>query len=255
MLNNFAAATYVFIMLFICACKSDNENIQVLLDLPVDSEYDFVHETETNGSLISLKLHKEFSFKVKSLHNNIYYLQADLVKLTSETVINGESEIYSSSQAASNMSEAEQKVHTQYKPMLESTFNISVDKYGNVVKPFSYANGVLAPQGFFDFNLFQIIFPFKKISTKSRWESQRKNPASNTPINVKYELKYIDDNKLYISANHVIPSVQELLNSNTLYGDYIIDKNNGMLMEAKLKMNLQTGGSVVNTFTRQQTIN
>lgn len=244
----FSFYKYILILFVISGCKSDSADIQLLLDLPLNSEYVIVHEMETSGTLISLKLYKEISFVVTSFENNVYQLKADLRKVTSETFMNGETDVYSSTMPKENMSAAVKKTHSLYTPMLSNTFTISVDKYGNIVKPFAYKNRRSAPEGFFDFNLFQIIYPFKKISTKSKWESQRQNPVSPKPIHVKYEVKHIAGDNIYISASHIIPSVQELLNSNTLYGDYIIDKTTGILKEATLKMKLQTGGTVTNSY-------
>jgi len=246
---NFTFYKFVFIFFVLSGCKSESEDIQLLLNLPLDREYVIVHEMTTHGSLISLKLNKEIHFIVSSFENNVYQLKAQLLKVTSETFMNGETDVYSSTMPKENMSAAVKKTHALYAPMLSNSFTISVDKYGNIVKPFAYKNRRPAPEGFFDYNLFQIIYPFKKITTKSKWESQRKNPVSPKPINVKYEVKHIAGDDIYISASHIIPSVQELLNSNTLYGDYIIDKTTGILKEATLKMKLQTGGTVTNSFS------
>ena len=230
------------------SCQSKEEEIQLLLNLPIDHEQIIIHTTETTGSLLTLKYYKEVNLKLISSHNNIYKFSVDVINIKSENTVNAESEIYDSSMPVSQMTESELKLHEQYQTILASVFHISVDKYGNVIKQLSFPNGKASPEGVFEFTDFQIIFPYKKTSVGSKWESERKNPINSQPIKINYELKHISDDKVYIGARHIIPSIQTMLNSNTQYGDYILDRHTGALIKGSLKMNLQTGGTVTRSF-------
>jgi len=239
---------YILVAILSLYCQSKNENIQLLLNLPIGSEQIIIHETKTTGSLISLDLYKELSLKVNSFNHNIYQYSLDLNVVKSRSTINGKTEIYDSTKDESKMTEEEINIHSRYEEMLDSNFKISTDKYGKVIRPFSFTSGKLAPEGLFEFANYQLVYPYKNLTLGSKWESQRKHPVSNMTIQVTHELKHISEDKLYIGANHVIPSDQKLMNSNTIFGDYIINRQTGQLIEAKLTMKLQTGGVITNTF-------
>ncbi len=232
--------------LLLSNCAGNSEEIELRIKQSIGDELLVVCSTETSSEAqMSYKSVMEMDFKVSSIDKNIYNYTSDLVTIIAETNMMGEVESYNSDKKESDMTDGERLMHADFKGVLDSTFEISIDDKGKIVKPFHYLNGKKVETALVDVSTIMINLPETKVKVGSEWESEKVNPITSQKTKTNYSVKSITDKEVTITANSIVSPLTGLLDESKITGEYILDKKTCTLIKANLDMNLQRGGGKV----------
>ncbi len=237
------------VIILFSSCSQNKEEINLVLQKNVGDKQTIVSTTETSsGALMSLKSTTEIDFTVSEANDTVYTLTADVLRMVYETKMGNEIENYDSDKKESEMTSDEKFMHSEFKDILDSEFEISIDNKGNISEPFHYLNGDAAESPV-DMSNIQIIFPETKVKVGSIWENERTNPLTSSKNKAAYRIMDISDKEITIAVSLIISeSLGGLLKENKATGEYILDRKTCNLIKGNLEMNLQTGGKVTKTF-------
>lgn len=233
----------------ILSCNKNTEEVELNLAYNVGDKQTIVSTTETSrGALMSLKNTMETVFEVISIENKDINFKVNVARVMTEMKMGDEFEKYDSNKDKASMTSDEKSMHEEYLTILEPNFNIIINNKGDVVKSFHYEDGRIMNEPVVDIKNYFLSLPEGKVSEGSTWESEKLNPRTNQITTSTHTIKTITTDEIIISVKSEIPSITALLDKNTASGNYILDKTTCKLKKGSLKMNLQTGGSVTNTF-------
>lgn len=234
-------------------CSStQKEQIQLKIQQSVGDEFKLIHQTEANsGAAMSMKDKTEMTFRVASIDSSsgtvIYNYITDVTHMKSEFKMGTEVEYYDSNKSESSMTPDELYMHQSLKTILDSNLFISINAYGDVVRPFQLSNGS-PTESPIDMSITQIRFPKEPIYEGYSWENERSIPITNQVSKAKCTVKKIDTEKVIIEVKAEIPGMGGLTPANSTQGEYTIDKRSGKLISGKLSMKLPTGGDAITNF-------
>ena len=220
------------------SCAQNSEEIQLKLDRKVGDKQTIVSATETSsGAMLSIKNTMEVSFEVSAYNGSVYTLTSNLLRIKSETKMGDDIENYDSDKEESSMSFSESSMHSEFKTLLDSTFLISIDNKGNVVKSFHSQNGDLVESPIVDMSNIQIIFPDTKVKVGSKWENEKTNPLTTQLTKTTYTIKDINDQEIIISVRATIAGFSSLMGDSKVTGEYILERKTCNLIKGFLEMN------------------
>lgn len=230
-------------------CGPVSDEIELKINQKVGDHINITASTVTDGgALMQLKSIMEVDFEVASVTKNIYTYQADVVSIFSETSMNGELETYNSDKKESDMKSDELAMHQEFKGALDSTFMITIDDKGDVLKNFHYKDGTLFTANLIDVTNFILPFPKERVTQGSEWQSERTNPVTKQDTKTTFKVKAITDKEIFITSEVTIAAMNGLLGENKVAGEYTLDRKTCCIKSGSLKMKLQTGGGVTYTF-------
>ncbi len=241
--------TFLITIALFSSCTQNNEEIVLELKYNIGDEQIIVSSTETsNNSSMSFKSGMEINFIVSDYTENEYTFTSDVLRVKSEIIMGDDIEKYDSDKDETQMTSDEKSMHLEFKDVLDSKFNISIDNLGNITKPFRYMDGEIVENTIIDMSNVQLIFPEYKVKVGTEWKGERINSLTGQNISSTYKIKSITAKEIEISVNSIVAEMSGVLSENRVSGTYVLDKTSCTLIKGTLEMNLQMGGSLTTTY-------
>lgn len=236
-------STLALVAFFLVACGSSNsESISLKLNLQKGNKHTITTGMETSmGALMSVKMETAMSFEVTDVVGNgeAFAFNTKVLSIKSNTKSGDDVESYDSNKPVSEMSFDESSMHSEFEDVLNSTLTLSIGQNGEITEPFSI-NGTPLPSDPIDMSNVQLIFPDEALQEGSTWSHETTNPLVGTKRNSTYTLRKIGDSELTISVD----AKGGITGDQKINGEYILDRQTGLLKKGHLTMKLMNGGSV-----------
>jgi hypothetical protein len=244
-MNRLITICVTVIALLCTACQRGPKNILLRLHYHKNTYLDITYRTyavrkENQDEPLRNEIAK-MGFTVDSVINDsLYHLSAkfDFVRVKNRSRF--KSEEYSSDEDEKQMSTQAKQLHQQFKPVLKSTFNLTINDRGQIVKPFSFRNGVNIPQSFspIQFEMCQIVFPKEKLALGDDWTNEGKVPLTGGKRITNYQIESIKDEIITIKVSGKVEIDSH--SSEDFYGEYLLDEKTKGLISAKITMEIET---------------
>lgn len=231
------------------SCNKNTEQIELKLNNNIGDKQTIVSTTETSrGSLMSLKNVMETEFEVTSIKNEAINFKTNVARIMTEMKMSNEVEKYDSNKSVSSMNNDQREMHNDFKDILDAQFHLIIDTKGKVVKSFHFEDGRLYNEPVIDIKNYFLSFPNGKVGIGSTWTDEKDNAVTGQITKSTYTIDAITASEIIISIRSEIPGITGMLGANTATGNYTLDKATCKLIKGTLNMDLQTGGSVTNSY-------
>lgn len=197
---------------------------------------------------MSLKNVMETEFEVTSIKNEAINFKTNVARIMTEMKMSNEVEKYDSNKSVSSMNNDQREMHNDFKDILDAQFHLIIDTKGKVVKSFHFEDGRLYNEPVIDIKNYFLSFPNGKVGIGSTWTDEKDNAVTGQITKSTYTIDAITASEIIISIRSEIPGITGMLGANTATGNYTLDKATCKLIKGTLNMDLQTGGSVTNSY-------
>ena len=175
-----------FVILCCTACRHRGEG-GVLLRLKydiganIDVKYRAYVITDNENDDPIKNEYIRMGFTVDSVMNDsLYVLSAkiDYVRVKNKGFMNDEN--YSSDKDEADMGPKEKELNREFKPVLDSTYKLTINNRGQLIKPLSFACGRKIPKAFapIDYEIYQVVFPRERVAIGDEWTNERPQPGN-----------------------------------------------------------------------------
>ncbi|MGB6269392.1 MAG: hypothetical protein WBF67_10325 [Olleya sp.] len=250
-MNLIKKTSLLIIILCITSCNTNTEEVELKLGYNLNDTQTIISTTETNRSaLMSLKNVIETNFNVKAINGDSMTFNTNVVRIKTEMKMDDDVEAYDSDalKDISTMTDDEKAMHQDFSKVINNSFNIIIDKKGNVVKPFHDTYGAEVNEPIIDISNIFLRLPSKKVKVGSGWQFEKKNPLTDQITKTTCKIKEINDKEIIIDLDLDITGIPGLFGDFKGNGEYSLDKKTCKLIKGTLQMGLHTGGSVTNTY-------
>ncbi|MES2487000.1 MAG: DUF6263 family protein [Bacteroidota bacterium] len=145
----------------------------------------------------------------------------------------GEKESYDSSAKSNPGIDAD--MAAEYGAYMDKDFTFEVDRYGAIKQNFEFTNTDIQFEQLIDLNNYFTTFPEKEVGVGDTWKGGFKNAMTNQLVTRTYTVKEISKSNVTIEVVSVVPAFKGVTKESTYKGNYIIDRNTGMLVRGELK--------------------
>ncbi|WP_299111317.1 hypothetical protein [uncultured Winogradskyella sp.] len=242
-------ARLIIVIFFVLSCSKNSEQIELKLSYDIGDKQTITSTTETSkGTLMSIKNVMETDFEVTSIENNEITFKTRVNRIITEMKMDNEIEKYDSNKDISSMTGEEKSMHSEYQDILDAKLNIIIDDKGKVTKSFHHDDGNLFNEPVVDIRHYFLSFPDNKVGVGSIWQNENTNPITNQKTKSTYKIEDITNKEIIISIDLKIAGMPGLLGDNSATGHYVLNRASCKLIKGALEMDLQTGGSVTNSY-------
>ncbi|WP_207493821.1 hypothetical protein [Aridibaculum aurantiacum] len=237
---------YLLCILFVFSCSQpagEAYDLQLLLKKGEQFDLTVSNTVKTEDESVDYESRLLFTVDSVSADKSKYLLtlKVDYIQLESKGMF-GDKVKYHSNRSSSSMNEQQQLMHQAFKPVLDSSLQISIDKYGRLVKPYAYKSNIRLPKGTDPVDIQVCFLPLagKPVAVGEEWQSERTNEVTGGKVHSTYSITNIKNEVVRISYNGIVKGVPGYGKDSEVYGYYQLNKSTGKVEMADMEMEVST---------------
>ena len=237
---------------FLIGCSEQStEKVSSSLKFEEGFTQTLVFETKTNASQMgSFQEMNEVQFTLLNTTKDSNYVFTGMIKrMQYESEMFGEKESFDtemikSAEDAQKLSSSELELYNEMKGYLNAEFEITIDKYGNVLESAQFKNALTGdPTIVAQYSPTPIIYPEKDLTKGIQWNFETSNPILDSQkIKYTYTVDAVTNDKVLVDVSMTIDGIGNMLKESKAEGQYEIDRNTRQFIKGERTMKLQTGG-------------
>ncbi|MEO3405898.1 hypothetical protein AAFN85_18445 [Mucilaginibacter sp. CAU 1740] len=177
-----------------------------------------------------------FGLKVDSVtHDSLFHLSAkiDYIRAKNGGLLGSE---YSSDKDEEMMSPQEKAMHTIFKPMIDSSYKLTINNRGEVREPLTYTSGATVSRPPINYTNYQPIFPKDKVAIGEEWTETTGLSKTKNRRECAYHIESIYQSIIQIKVTGKMEMITGGMKE--FSGRYMIDQKTSELVSAKIEIPL-----------------
>ncbi len=229
------------VLVLSCDKTSDKPKEEMALNLQKGFEQTLIYSLTTSGNKNgNMNESTEVKYRVDSVDQmGNYYLTGEILRMTYNQEMFGESLHYDSSEKTGN----DELFSEEIDPLINNPFTFKVNKFGEVSGNHKFATEVNSELEINQYNIVPLKLPKEKISEGFSWSDLAPNPLfKSQESKTDYTITKIDDNDIEIDFKGESKGMEPFTKDVPIIGKYILDRKTKVLKSGERKLDVQIGG-------------